>query len=105
MRCLIEPLELVSWEPRQFLPQRLNFLGTELFVRAVVPTSRHRDRQNIIFSFYSPYRFADNINLINSSVTAGSRPSVCPFFSRITSATTRPSRQFGYTNTSAVPPR
>jgi hypothetical protein len=37
--------------------------------------------------------FAESINLTSSSVTFGSRPSVCPFSRRTTSATTMPSRQ------------
>src|SRR5438552_12567537 len=51
------------------------------------------------------YFFADSISLMSCSVTCGSNPSVWPFSIRTTSATTRPSLQFGYTYTCAVPGR
>src|SRR2546427_6697856 len=47
--------------------------------------------------------FAASISLTISSVTFGSRPSVCPLSSRITSATTCRSLHSGYTNTRALP--
>src|SRR6185295_3747114 len=43
--------------------------------------------------------FAESMSLTNSSVTFGSRPSVCPLSIRTTSATTLPSLQSGYTET------
>src|SRR5436309_446506 len=49
------------------------------------------------------YFFADSINLIRASVTFGSKPSVCPLSTRMTSATTLPFLHFGYWKTSAAP--
>ena len=59
-------------------------------VRQAVRSHRHIQRACWIF----PPR-AESISLTSASVTFGSSPSVCPFSSRTTSATTRPSLQFG----------
>jgi hypothetical protein len=61
------------------------------------------ERATVIFRSLPPG--AATISLMSSSVTCGSRPSVCPLSSLTTSAITRPSRAFGKTYTSAVPGR
>src|SRR5205823_5751257 len=64
-----------------------------------------RHIQRVPDAFCSLPPGADSIILTSVSVTFGSRPSVCPFSSRTTSATTRPSLQPGYVKTFAVPGR